>query len=71
MAAAAVMRASRRATRVTAAPAAALMSLPREIRDSVLGICGDRLEHFTIKWSGTNRYSWVFAFHQTISEKMG
>jgi len=38
---------------------------------SVLGIRGDRLEHFTTKWSGTNRYSWVFAFHQTIREKMG
>jgi len=34
VAAAAVMRASRRATRVTAAPAAALTSLPREIRDT-------------------------------------
>jgi len=38
---------------------------------SVLGIRGDRLEHLTNKWSGTNRYSWVFAFHQTIREKMG
>ena len=35
MAAAAVMRASHRATRVTAAPAAALTSLPRKIRDSM------------------------------------
>jgi len=35
VAAAAVMRASHRATRVTVAPAAALTSLPREIRDTV------------------------------------
>jgi len=34
VAAAAVMRASYRATRVAAAPAAALTSLPREIRDT-------------------------------------
>ena len=34
MAAAALMRASHRAARVTAAPAAALTSLPREIRDT-------------------------------------
>jgi len=33
VAAAAVMRASRRVARVTVAPAAALTSLPREIRD--------------------------------------
>jgi hypothetical protein len=38
---------------------------------SVFGIRGDRLEHFTTKWYGTNRYSWVFAFHQTVKEKMG
>jgi len=37
MAAAAVMRASHRATRVTAAPAAARTSLPREIRDRCHG----------------------------------
>jgi len=36
VAAAAVMRASHRAARVTAAPAAALRSLSREVRESVL-----------------------------------
>ena len=36
MAAAAVTRASHRATRVMAAPAVALTSLPHEIRDSML-----------------------------------
>jgi len=38
---------------------------------SVFGIQGDRLEHFTTKWNGTNRYCWVFSFHQTVREKMG
>jgi len=38
---------------------------------SVLGIRGDRLEHFTTKWHGTNRYSWVFSFHETVRERGG
>jgi len=38
VAAAAVMRASHRVTRVAAAPAAMLTSLPREIRDSTSSV---------------------------------
>ena len=37
----------------------------------VLGIRGEKLEHFTTKWNGTNRYSWVFAFHQSVQEELG
>ena len=44
MAAAVVIRASHRATRVTAALAAVLTSLPREIRD----IDGSSLDYFEI-----------------------
>jgi hypothetical protein len=37
----------------------------------VVGIRGEKLEHFTTKWNGTNRYSWVFSFHQTVREERG
>jgi len=46
VAAAAVMRASHRATRVTAAPAAALMSLPCEIRDNRQHSSSECLSHW-------------------------
>ncbi|KAA8893179.1 hypothetical protein FN846DRAFT_896211 [Sphaerosporella brunnea] len=33
---------------------------------SVFGIKGDRVEHYTTKWRGSNRYSWVFTFHENV-----
>jgi hypothetical protein len=34
----------------------------------ILGIRGDRLEHFTTKWRGSNRYCWVFTFHEQVKQ---
>jgi hypothetical protein len=33
---------------------------------SIVGIRGDKMEHFTTKWRGECRYSWVFAFQESI-----
>jgi hypothetical protein len=33
---------------------------------SVLGLRGERVEHFTTKWRGSNRYSWVFTFPEQL-----
>ncbi|KAA8910089.1 hypothetical protein FN846DRAFT_1007100 [Sphaerosporella brunnea] len=33
---------------------------------AVIGIRGDKMEHFTTKWRGKSRFSWVFAFHQDV-----
>ncbi|KAA8913722.1 hypothetical protein FN846DRAFT_1018584 [Sphaerosporella brunnea] len=33
---------------------------------SVMGIRGERVEHFTTKWRGSNRYSWVFTFPEDL-----
>jgi hypothetical protein len=35
---------------------------------SVLGIRGERVEHFTTKWRGSNRYSWVFTFPDDLRQ---
>jgi hypothetical protein len=34
-----------------------------------IGIRGDKVEHFTTKWRGSNRYCWVFTFHEKVRRR--
>jgi hypothetical protein len=36
---------------------------------SVGGIRGDKMEHYTTKWRGNNRYCWVFTFHENVRRR--